>query len=88
VNLESIVYGALMGIAIVFAMSRLGVRLAPWREGLFGALVGIALWLVLRLAGLDNFWSITIGFFVGGSVLSVWRRFVRPHLRRASAQRI
>lgn len=50
-----------MGIAIVFAMSRLG----------------IALWLVLRLAGLGNLWSITIGFFVGGSVLSIWRRVVR-----------
>jgi hypothetical protein len=77
VSVESVIYGALMGIAIVFAMSRLGVRMAPWPEALIGALSGIALWLLLRLAGLDNFWSITIGFLVGGSIISIWRRVVR-----------
>ena len=71
------VYGALMGIAIVFAMSRLGVRMAPWREGLFGVLCAIAVWFVLRLAGVDMFWSTTIGVLVGSSVLGFWRRFVR-----------
>jgi hypothetical protein len=77
VNVESIVFGALMGIALVFAMSRLGVRMTPWPEALLGALFGIALWLLLRLAGLDSFWSITIGFLVGGSIIGIWRHFVR-----------
>ena len=83
------VYGALMGIAIVFAMSRLGVRMAPWREGLFGMLCALAIWFVLRLAGLDNSWSITIGVVVGSSVIGLWRRFVRRSADAPSpAQRI
>jgi ribosomal protein S5 len=88
VSVESVVYGALIVIAIVFAMSRLGVRILPWREGLFGMLAGVALWLILRLAGLDNFWSTTLGFFVGASVLGIWRRLVRPRVTGTSAQRI
>lgn len=82
------VYGALMGVALLFTMRLMGVRMAPWREGLFGTLCAIALWFVLRLAGVDNSWSITIGVLLGGFVLAFWRRFVRPRLTRAPAQRI
>ena len=83
------IYGALMGIAIVFAMSRFGVRMAFWREGLFGVLCAIAFWFVLRLAGLDMFWSTTIGVLLGSSVLGLWRRFVRRSVDAPNpAQRI
>lgn len=78
-NLESIVFGALMGIAIVFVMSRMGVRMTPWPEALLGVLFAIAIWLVLRLAGVDSALSITIGVLVGSAIVSISKRFAhRP----------
>jgi hypothetical protein len=79
VNIESAVYGALMGIALVFVMWRMGVRMTPWPQALLSTLIAIALWLVLRLAGVDSALSITIGILVGSFMVSIWRRFAhRP----------
>jgi hypothetical protein len=79
VNIESAVYGVLMGSALVFVMWRMGIRMTPWPEALLGVLFAIALWLVLRLAGVDSALSITIGVLVGSFIVSIWRRFAhRP----------
>jgi hypothetical protein len=75
VNVESAIYGALMGIALVLVIRRMGVRMTPWPEALLGTLVGVALWLGLRLAGIDNLLSITIGFLAGSFIVSIWKRF-------------
>jgi hypothetical protein len=75
VDVESAVFGALMGIAIVFVMWRMGVRLTPWPQALLSALIAIALWLVLRLAGVDSGLAITIGVLVSAFIVSIWRRF-------------
>lgn len=76
-NVESFVYGLLVAIAIVFVMWRMGVPLTPWRQALVGVLLGIALWLVLRVAGVDDVLAIPIGFLGGSLVVRMWRRFVR-----------
>jgi hypothetical protein len=79
VDVESLVYGALMGIALVFVMWRLGVRMTPWPQALLSTLIAVALWLVLRLAGVDGVLSITIGILVASGIVSIWRRFAhRP----------
>jgi hypothetical protein len=75
VNVESLVYGALMGVALVFMMWRMGLRMTPWPQALLSTLIAIALWLVLRLAGVDSALSITIGVLVGSALVSIWRRF-------------
>ncbi|MDQ2911710.1 MAG: hypothetical protein M3T56_00445 [Chloroflexota bacterium] len=74
-NVESAIYGALMGIAIVFVMWRMGIRMTPWPEALLGVLLAIAIWLVLKLAGVDNALGITIGVLVGSFIVSIRRRF-------------
>jgi hypothetical protein len=79
VNIESALFGLLMGIAIVFVMSRMGVRMTPWPQALLSVLIAIAVWLVLRLAGVESWIAITIGVLVGGFIVSIWRRFAhRP----------
>jgi hypothetical protein len=79
VDIESAVFGALMGMAFVFVMWRMGVRMTPWPQALLSALIAIALWLVLRLAGVDSALAITIGVLVGGALVSIGRRFAhRP----------
>ena len=78
-DIESAVFGALMGVAFAFVMWRMGVRMTPWPQALLSALIAIALWLVLRLAGVDSALAITIGVLVGGALVSIWRRFAhRP----------
>jgi hypothetical protein len=39
VNIESAVYGVLMGSALVFVMWRMGIGMTPWPEALLGVLV-------------------------------------------------
>lgn len=78
-NVESAVYGALVAIAVLLVLKGMGVRMMPWREALLGTLFGVALWLGLRLAGVDNLLSITIGFLAGSFIVSIWKRLThRP----------
>jgi hypothetical protein len=77
VDIESAVFGALVGIAFVFVMWRMGVRLTPWPQALLSTLIAIAVWLLLRLAGVDSWIAITIGLLVGSAIVSIWRRFAR-----------
>ena len=74
-DIESAVFGALVGIAFVFVMRRMGVRMTPWPQALLSTLIAIAVWLVLRLAGVDSVLAITIGLLVGTATLSIWSRF-------------
>ena len=76
-DIESAVFGALVGIAFVFVMWRMGVRMTPWPQALLSTLIAIALWLLLRLAGVDSVLAITLSILVGSFIVSIWRRLAR-----------
>lgn len=75
-NIESAIYGLILGLVILFLAWRFGVRRPyPWRHALAGVALYVALSLSLLAAGVARTESITIAGI--GSVLLVgaWRRF-------------
>jgi len=75
VNIESVIYGLILGLVIWFVAWRFGDRPYPWRHALAGVALYVALSLSLIAAGVARTESITIAGI--GSVLLVgaWRRF-------------
>jgi 4-amino-4-deoxy-L-arabinose transferase-like glycosyltransferase len=75
VNVETIIYGAIVGALIWLVAWRLGVRPRPWREALASVLLYIAFSLGLKASGLFSTDSITIAFIASMLLVAGWKRF-------------
>jgi hypothetical protein len=78
VNIEILLYGALIGVVFVIASRLLGVPFRPWREALAIAAISLAAALALRYAGVDMFFAVLVGFILVPLVVEfMWKRLER-----------
>jgi len=75
VNVESAIYGLILGLAIGFVLWRLGPRPYPWREALASVLLYVGLSLGLMAAGVGATESITIAVIGSALLVGGWKRF-------------
>jgi len=75
VNVESAIYGLILGLAIGFVLWRLGPRPYPWREALASVLLYVGLSLGLMAAGVGATESITIAVIGSALLVGAWKRF-------------
>ena len=73
--------GLLIGLVILglvlLVLWRSGVRMTPWPEFLGSVALGLAIWLVLRAAGVEPGISVFLGFVAATILVEVWKRFRR-----------
>ena len=74
-NVESAIYGLILGLAIGFVLWRLGPRPYPWREALASVLLYVGLPLGLMAAGVGATESITIAVIGSALLVGGWKRF-------------
>ena len=74
-NVESAIYGLILGFAIGFVLWRLGPRPYPWREALASVLLYVGLSLGLMAAGVGATESITIAVIGSALLVGGWKRF-------------
>ena len=74
-NVESAIYGLILGLAIGFVLWRLGARPYPWREALASVLLYVGLSLGLMAAGVGATESITIAVIGSALLVGGWKRF-------------
>jgi uncharacterized membrane protein len=77
VNVETAIYGFILGLVILLVAWRLGVRPGAWREAIAGVLLYVALSLSLIAAGVGATESITIAVIGSALLVGAWKRFVR-----------
>jgi hypothetical protein len=75
VNVESAVYGLIVGLAIGLVAWRLGPRPYPRREAIASVLLYIALSLGLIASGVAPTESITIAVIGSALLVASWKRF-------------
>jgi len=74
-NIESAIYGLILGLVIWFVAWRFGARDYPWRHALAGVVLYVALSLSLIAAGVAKTESITIAGIGSALLVGAWRRF-------------
>jgi hypothetical protein len=74
VNVESAIYGLIVGLAIGLVAWRIGPRPYPWREAIAGVLLYVALSLGLIASGVGATESITIAVIGSALVVGGWKR--------------
>ena len=74
-NVESAIYGLILGLAIGFVLWRLGPRPYTWREALASVLLYVGLSLGLMAAGVGATESITIAVIGSALLVGGWKRF-------------
>jgi hypothetical protein len=77
VNVESAIYGLIVGLAIGLVAWRIGPRPYLWREAIASVLLYIALSLGLIASGVAPTESITIAVIGSALLVGGWRRFAR-----------
>jgi len=77
VNIETAIYGLIVGLAIGLVAWRLGPRPYPWREALASVLLYVALSLGLMASGLGSTESITIAVIGSALLVAAWKRFAQ-----------